>query len=137
MQATVEIKISKSRMELEQHKPGFIKVIFKNHACMKFYNEKEPLYFEIDALGVGLVAGLLHVRNETHFPQDKAPEKISLHPIAFVSKGLSSAEVRYSNSKEALRILHGLQKFHHYCLTCVVSVIRDHKPLVAIFKKML
>ena len=32
-------------------------------------------------------------------------------------------------------ILHGLQKFHHYCFAHKGNVISDHKLLVAIFKK--
>ena len=31
--------------------------------------------------------------------------------------------------------MHGLEKFHHYCFVREVSIITDHKPLVAIFKK--
>ena len=36
---------------------------------------------------------------------------------------------------EALGILHGLEKFHHYCFGQEVLVITDHKLLVAMFKK--
>ena len=36
---------------------------------------------------------------------------------------------------EALSILHGLGKFHHYCFGREVLVITDHKPLVSMFKK--
>ena len=32
-------------------------------------------------------------------------------------------------------MLHGLEKFCHYCFAREVSIITDHKPLVAIFKK--
>ena len=32
-------------------------------------------------------------------------------------------------------MLHGLERFHHYCFAMEVSVIMDHKSLVAIFKK--
>ena len=31
--------------------------------------------------------------------------------------------------------MHGLERFHHYCFAREVSIITDHKPLVAIFKK--
>ena len=37
--------------------------------------------------------------------------------------------------REALGILHGLEKFHHYCFGREVDVITDHKLLVSIFKK--
>ena len=42
----------------------------------------------------------------------------------------------HSNTeREALGILHGLEKFHHYCFTREVHIIINHKPLVSIFKK--
>ena len=31
-------------------------------------------------------------------------------------------------------ILYGLEKCHHYCIVREVSIIMDHKPLIAIFK---
>ena len=68
--------------------------------------------------------------------KDTAPDNTILCPIAFASKSLTGAEQRYSNIKcEALGILHGLEKFHHYCFGREVLVITDHKPLVSIFKK--
>ena len=68
--------------------------------------------------------------------KDVAPDNTILHPIVFASKSLTGAEHRYSNIKrEALDILHGLKKFHHYCFAREVLIITDHKPLVAIFKK--
>ena len=58
------------------------------------------------------------------------------HPVAFVSKSLMGTECRYSNIEhEAPAILHGLQKFHHYCFGREVLIIRDHKLLVSMFKK--
>ena len=52
-----------------------------------------------------------------------------------MSKNLTGAEERYSNIKhKALGILHGLEKFHHYCFGREVLVITDHKLLVSIFK---
>ena len=59
-----------------------------------------------------------------------------LHPIAFASKSLTGAEWRYSNiEQEALGILHGLEKFHHYCFSREVLIITDQKLLVSMFKK--
>ena len=58
------------------------------------------------------------------------------HPIAFASKSLTGTEHRYSNiEREVLAILHGLEKFYHYCFAREVLIITDHKPLVAILKK--
>ena len=48
----------------------------------------------------------------------------------------NNSESLYSNiEREALGILYGLEKFHHYCFAHEISIIRDHKLLVAIFKK--
>ena len=108
----------------------------KEDACVKFYYETQPLYLETDASGVGLGAALLQTGSDTCCPREKAPNKRILRPIAFGSKILSCAERRYSNiEREKLGILHGLYKFHHYCFAREVSIITDHKPLVAIFNK--
>ena len=47
---------------------------------------------------------------------DDVPENITIHPLAFISKCLSSAEQWYSNVEwETLGILYGFEKFHHWC----------------------
>ena len=85
-----------------------------------FCKEKEQLYQETDTSGVCVEAILLQVRDR----------------MQFAGKSLKIMETCYSNiEKEALSILHGLENYHHYCFSCLVSVITDHKPLVAIFKK--
>ena len=54
-----------------------------------------------------------------------------------VIKSITGSEKRYRNiEREALGILYGLEKFHHYCFSREVSIITDHRPLIAIFKKM-
>ena len=68
--------------------------------------------------------------------KDMVPHNTILCPIAFASKSLTGADCRYSNiEREALGILHGLEKFHHYCFAREVHVITNHKLLVAIFQK--
>ena len=112
------------------------KSIIRADTCMKFYDKTKPLYLETDAPGVELGVSLLQTRNCTSCPRDTAPENNILRPIAFASKSLSSTEKRYSNiEREALGILHGLEKFHDYCFARKVSIITDHKPLVSIFKE--
>ena len=57
-------------------------------------------------------------------------------PLHFASKNLTEAEKRYSNIEtEALGIIYGLEKFHHYWVTREVGIITDHKPLFTILKK--
>ena len=69
-------------------------------------------------------------------PKGMVPDNKNIHPIAFTSKSLTGAEQRYSNIKqETLGILHGLEKFYHYCFGREVLIIMDHQPLVSIFKK--
>ena len=92
------------------------KSIKKADMCMKFYDNSKPLYLETDASGVGLGAALLQLHDNMVCQKGVAPQNIALHPIAFASKSLTCVEWRYSNIKwEVLEILHGLEKFHHYC----------------------
>ena len=103
---------------------------------MKFNDDTKPLYLETDVSGVGLGAALLQLHEGTMCQKDIVPDNAILHPITFAGKGLTGAEHRYSNiEREALSILHGLKKYHHYCFAREVHIITNHKPLVAIFKK--
>ena len=103
---------------------------------MKFYDDTKTLYLETDASSIGLGAALLQLRDNTGYQKDTAPDNTILCPIAFVSKSLTGAKQRYSNIKcKVLGILHGLEKFHHYCCGGEVLVITDHKLMVSIFKK--
>ena len=105
---------------------------------MKFYDVTKLLYLETYVSGVGLGAALLQAGSGTSCPRDNAPDNSILRPITFASKSLSSAERRYRNIKrDALGILHRLEKFCHYCFAREVSIITDHKTLVAISRKTL
>ena len=107
------------------------KSLIKVEMCMKFYDDIKPLYLKTDASGIGLGAALLQLWDNMNCPKDIAPDNTILCPIAFASKSLTYAEWRYSNIEcEALGILHGLEKFHHYSFGREVLVITDHKPLV-------
>ena len=90
----------------------------------------------MDAFRIGLGTALLQTRDGTTCPEDSAPDNMILRPITFASKSLTSVKQRYSNiEREVLGTLHGLRKFHHYCIAREVSIITNHKPLVAISKK--
>ena len=92
------------------------------------------IYLETDASSAGLGAILLQTCKGTTCQKDTVSDNTILCPIAFASKSLTGAECRYSNiEREALGILHGHEKFYHYCFSRDVYVITDYKPLVAIF----
>ena len=113
-----------------------VKSLIKVDVCMKFYEDTKLLYLETDASRVGMGAALLQLHDNTMCHKDMAPDNTILCPIAFVSKSLTEAEQRCSNIKrEALGILHGLEKIHHYCFGRKVLIITNHILLVSIFKK--
>ena len=112
------------------------KLLIKSDMCMTFYDDTKPLYLETDASGVGLGAAMLQTWEGTTYHKDTVPDNTILYLIAFANQSLTDTECRYSNiEREALGILQGLNKFHHYCFARDIHVITDHKPLVAIFKK--
>ena len=98
------------QINMEQHRPKPIqqraKSITKKNTTMVFHNEKEQLYLGRDALGVGLGAGLLKVRDGMQFQRNEAPNNAALWPIVFMKKSLTSTETQYTNiEREVLSIL--------------------------------
>ena len=78
---------------------------------MKCYDEKQPLYLGTDASGVGPGAGLLQGREGVSCPRNPTPVNTLLRPIAFVNQSQLTTETQYNMEREALSILHNLQKF--------------------------
>ena len=60
------------------------KSIIKNYTSIAFHRETEQLYLETetDALGVGIIASLLQVRDSMQFPKNEAPKILALWPIS-------------------------------------------------------
>ena len=99
-----------------------VKVMLAEAPVLAFYNSDKELVLENDASEYGLGSVLL---------QDGKP-------VAYASRSLSSSERHYAQiEKEMLSVLFGLSKFHHYTYGRDVTVVTDHKPLVAIRAKPL
>ena len=99
-----------------------IKDMIVDSPVLSFYDPTKELTLENDASEYGLGSALIQEGR----------------PIAFSSRSLSSAERNYASiEKEMLAIVHGLTKYHHFTFGRHVSVVTDHKPLVAILNKPL
>ena len=96
-----------------------LKSLVNDESCLAYYDTDKPLVLEVDASMKGLGAALI---------QDK--------PIAFASKTLTSTQAAYSNiEREALALVHGVERFHTYLYGRTFSVFTDHKPLVMLHQK--
>ena len=60
------------------------------------------------------------------------PTTQCLHSQLFPAKVQEDA---IATTKENIRILQGLERFHHYCFIREVSTKTDHRSVVTIFKK--
>ena len=86
---------------------------------LEYYDPITPLTLVTDALPYKIGAVLLHVMED-------GSEK----PVAFASQMLNDVENRYSQfNKEALAIIFGIKRFHHYLYGRQFSIVSDHKPL--------
>lgn len=86
------------------------------------YNPSLPLKLAGDASSYGVGAVISHIMEDG-----------TEHPIAFVSRSLSSSERNYSQvEKEALSLVFRVKKFHLYLYGRKFTLTTDHKPLTTI-----
>ena len=96
---------------------------------LRYYRPDLDLYLETDASGVAIGMALL---------QSDENDRNSLYPIAYGSKTLTDAETRYAKIEcELLGVVGGLEKFNYFTFGRPVTVLTNHKPLIAISKKSL
>ena len=70
--------------------------------------------------------------------QSESNERKSLYPIAYGSKLLTDAETCHAKiERELLGVVGALEKFHYFTFGRPVTILTDHKPLIAISKKAL
>ena len=106
-----------------------IETLCKEGKILKYYKPDLDLFLETDASGKGISMALL---------QSVDNHRNGLYPIAYGSKTLTPAETRYANiERELLGVVGALEKFHFFTFGRPVTVLTDHKPLIAIAKKAL
>ena len=102
-----------------------IKEMLTAPTLLVHFDESKPLMLACDASPYGVGAVLSHVI-------DNHSDK----PTAYASHSLSTAERKYTQlDKEALAILFGVSKFHHYLYGRHFIIYSDHKPLMHIFNQ--
>ncbi|KZR96809.1 Uncharacterized protein APZ42_008643, partial [Daphnia magna] len=80
------------------------------------FNEKFLLFTDACDYGIGAVLSQMQHAQE--------------HPIAYSSRQLTKAEMKYSTTeKEALAVIDAIKHFRHYLLDKPFEIISDHRPL--------
>ena len=101
-----------------------LKKLLVNAPIVKLPNFELPFVIYTDASNVGIGAVLMQ-------PYDKV-----LHPLAYVSKSLDSAQRNYSTTKkEALALVYAVEQFRHIILGFNIHVCTDHQPLLGALKR--
>ncbi|XP_032069854.1 uncharacterized protein K02A2.6-like, partial [Thamnophis elegans] len=86
------------------------------------YSEHLPLVLACDASPYGVGAVLSH----------QLPSGAEV-PVAYFSRTLSASERNYAQiDKEALAIVAGVRRFHHYLYGRPFQIVTDHKPLLGL-----
>eukprot|EP00731_Ephydatia_muelleri_P020855 Em0013g582a len=99
-----------------------IKEMMASETVLTHFNPELPLMVACDASAYGLGAVL------SHRMQDGTER-----PVAFASRTLTAAEKNYAQiDKEALALIWGIKKFHHYLYGHHFTLITDHQPLTSI-----
>lgn len=97
-----------------------LKQLVASQPVLVYFDSAKPIVVQTDSSKDGLGSVLLQ------------EEK----PVAFASRALTQAEVRYSQiEKELLAIVFAMEKFHEYVYGLPVTVQSDHRPLESILQK--
>jgi hypothetical protein len=120
-------KLTENTVEWEwtkEHDVSFttLKAMATNAPVLRYFDHKLPLTLSVDASSKGLGSVILQ-RGQ---------------PIAYGSRVPTASQQNYAQiEKEALVVVYGCHKFHHFIYGRHVVVESDHKSLQAIFSKPL
>ena len=89
MQMDIEQSIQKPIWQGQEHSQEEY-----NHGNLQ---QKEELYLETDAIGVGLGVSLMQVRDGIKFSKNEVSDNAVMQPVTFTSKNQTVAETHYSN----------------------------------------
>ena len=126
------LKKSNEFVWTEAHSDDFkrlIDIMCKSPKLLRYYRPDLDLHLEMDASRVAIGMALL---------KSEGNDRNSLYPTAYGSRTLTDAETRYANIEhELLGVVSSLEKFNYFTFGIPVTVLTDHKPLIAISKKSL
>ena len=101
-----------------------LKDVLCTDVVLAHFDPKQRIGISCDASEVGIGVVLFHRYTDG-----------TERPIANASKTLTDTQRRYSQvQKEALAVIYGLQKFHHFLYGREFILVTDHKPLIASFQ---
>ena len=100
-----------------EHHLSMLKNKLTDQSVLAFYDPSVPLTLKVYASIKGLGAAL----------------KQNIKPVTFASKALTQTQAGCSNvEREALGLVNGVQRYHHYLNAKHFTTITDYKPLVDI-----
>uniref|UniRef100_A0A5S6QJF2 RNA-directed DNA polymerase n=1 Tax=Trichuris muris TaxID=70415 RepID=A0A5S6QJF2_TRIMR len=111
----------------QAHSKSFseLKQLISSDLVLTQYDDSLPLILTCDASPLGVGCVLAHL----------TPDGME-RPIAFHSRTLSPTERKYAQiDREALAIVVGIKKFHHYIYGRHVEIRTDHKPLLGLLAR--
>ncbi|KAG8174022.1 hypothetical protein JTE90_008260 [Oedothorax gibbosus] len=102
-----------------------LKQLISSESVLSPFDDSLPIVLTCDASPYGVCAVLAHV-----LPDGREA------PVAFHSRTLTSTERNYAQlDKEALAIISGVKKFHHFLYGHHFTIVTDHQPLLGIFNR--
>lgn len=108
-----------------EHEQSFktVKKLLSSNSVLVPFDGSLPTTLTCDASPYGVGAVLSQTR-----PDGK------IVTVAFASRTLSSTERNYAQiDKEALALISGVKKFHHFLYGRNFTLVTDHKPLLGLF----